>query len=184
MQTSFLHPPFGFALFFLRSVAPDKPYVDKVTGKVMEPVTTMQIYKGAIPFLFIQLVMVSVLIAFPQLVTGSLDKKVQVDMDAIGAQMRESLGSGAGYGGAEAAGGSDWSSGSAWGDGGSESGAAKPEGADAGWGNDSAWGDESSATEPATPGSEAAPAAPAAPATEGYGADDPMKAMQDALKTQ
>ena len=80
--------------------------------------------------------------------------------------------------------GSDWSSGSAWGDGGSESGAAKPEGADAGWGNDSAWGDESSATEPATPGSEAAPAAPAAPATEGYGADDPMKAMQDALKTQ
>ena len=184
MQTSFLHPPFGFALFFLRSVAPDKPYVDKVTGKVMDPVTTMQIYKGAIPFLFIQLVMVSVLIAFPQLVTGSLDKKVQVDMDAIGAQMRESLGSGAGYGGAEAAGGSDWSSGSAWGDGGSESGAAKPEGADAGWGNDSAWGDESSATEPATPGSEAAPAAPAAPATEGYGADDPMKAMQDALKTQ
>ena len=184
MQTSFLHPPFGFALFFLRSVAPDKPYVDKVTGKVMDPVTTMQIYKGAIPFLFIQLVMVSVLIAFPQLVTGNLDKKVQVDMDAIGAQMRESLGSGAGYGGAEAAGGSDWSSGSAWGDGGSESGAAKPEGADAGWGNDSAWGDESSATEPATPGSEAAPATPAAPATEGYGADDPMKAMQDALKTQ
>ncbi|HAJ12465.1 MAG TPA: C4-dicarboxylate ABC transporter, partial [Comamonadaceae bacterium] len=39
MQTSFLHPPFGFALFFLRSVAPDKPYVDRVTNKVMEPVT-------------------------------------------------------------------------------------------------------------------------------------------------
>ncbi|MEG0141319.1 MAG: TRAP transporter large permease subunit, partial [Comamonas sp.] len=58
MQTSFMHPPFGFALFFLRSVAPDKQYVDKVTHKVIEPVTTMQIYKGAIPFVLIQLVMV------------------------------------------------------------------------------------------------------------------------------
>jgi TRAP-type mannitol/chloroaromatic compound transport system permease large subunit len=43
MQTSFMHPPFGFALFFLRSVAPEKQYVDRVTKKVMEPVTTMQI---------------------------------------------------------------------------------------------------------------------------------------------
>ena len=92
MQTSFMHPPFGFALFYLRSVAPEKPYVDKVTGKVMQPVTTMEIYKGAIPFLVLQLVMVAVLIAFPGLVTGSLDKKVDVDMDAVGAQMRDSLG--------------------------------------------------------------------------------------------
>ena len=64
MQTSFLHPPFGFALFFLRSVAPASPYVDRVTGQLMQPVTTMQIYKGAIPFLLIQLFMVGVLIAF------------------------------------------------------------------------------------------------------------------------
>ncbi|MDO5086672.1 MAG: TRAP transporter large permease subunit [Comamonadaceae bacterium] len=92
MQTSFLHPPFGFALFFLRSVAPDKPYVDRVTGKVMQPVTTMQIYKGAVPFLLIQLVMVGVLIAFPQLVTGNLDAKVNVDLDAVAEQMRQSLG--------------------------------------------------------------------------------------------
>ena len=40
MQTSFMHPPFGFALFYLRSVAPKEPYKDKVTGKTMEPVTT------------------------------------------------------------------------------------------------------------------------------------------------
>ena len=98
MQTSFLHPPFGFALFFLRSVAPDKPYVDKVTGRVMDPVTTMQIYKGAIPFLFLQLTMVAALIFFPQLVTGSLDEKVDVDMDAVGAQMLENLGTQQGYG--------------------------------------------------------------------------------------
>ena len=101
MQTSFMHPPFGFALFFLRSVAPDKPYVDRVTKRVMDPVTTMQIYKGAIPFLIIQLFMVGVMIAFPQLVTGSLDKQVDYDMKAIGEQMRESLepdGSSGGYG--------------------------------------------------------------------------------------
>ncbi len=91
MQTSFLHPPFGFALFFLRSVAPEKPYVDQVTGKVMDPVTTMQIYKGAIPFVFIQLIMVGILIAYPGLVTGNLDKKVDVNMKAIGAQMMQDL---------------------------------------------------------------------------------------------
>ena len=91
MQTSFLHPPFGFALFYLRSVAPEKPYVDHVTGKTMAPVTTMQIYKGAIPFLLLQLTMVGVLIAFPGLVTGNLDKQVKVDMKAVGAQMMEQL---------------------------------------------------------------------------------------------
>jgi len=91
MQTSFMHPPFGFALFYLRSVAPDKPYVDAHTGKTMEPVTTMQIYKGAIPFLLLQLVMVGVLIAFPALVTGGLDKQVKVDMDAVGEQMMKDL---------------------------------------------------------------------------------------------
>jgi TRAP-type mannitol/chloroaromatic compound transport system permease large subunit len=91
MQTSFMHPPFGFALFFLRSVAPEKPYVDRVTRKIMEPVTTMQIYRGAIPFLLIQLTMVGLLIAFPQLVTGSLDKKQEYNMESIGEQMRDSL---------------------------------------------------------------------------------------------
>ncbi|HRO51540.1 MAG TPA: TRAP transporter large permease subunit [Alicycliphilus sp.] len=91
MQTSFLHPPFGFALFYLRSVAPDKPYVDSHTGKTMEPVTTMQIYKGAIPFLVLQLSMVAILIAFPGLVTSNLDKQVNVDMKAVGEQMLEQL---------------------------------------------------------------------------------------------
>ncbi|MFI5446727.1 TRAP transporter large permease subunit [Polaromonas sp. UC242_47] len=91
MQTSFMHPPFGFALFFLRSVAPEKQYVDRVTQKVMEPVTTMQIYRGAIPFVLIQLTMVGVLIAFPQIVTGALDKAVNVNLEDVGAQMRDSL---------------------------------------------------------------------------------------------
>ncbi|WP_024537346.1 TRAP transporter large permease [Comamonas badia] len=91
MQTSFLHPPFGFALFYLRSVAPEKPYVDSHTGKLMEPVTTMQIYKGAIPFLLLQLAMVALVIAFPALVTGGLDKPVKMDMKAVEQQMLQDL---------------------------------------------------------------------------------------------
>jgi len=67
MQTSFMHPPFGFALFYLRSVAPARDYIDKLTGLRMSPVTTGQIYWGAIPFVLIQLVMVGLLIAFPQM---------------------------------------------------------------------------------------------------------------------
>jgi TRAP-type mannitol/chloroaromatic compound transport system permease large subunit len=67
MQTSFMHPPFGFALFYLRSVAPTREYIDKITQKRTLPVTTGQIYWGAIPFVCIQLVMVALLIAFPQM---------------------------------------------------------------------------------------------------------------------
>ncbi|MDO8931986.1 MAG: TRAP transporter large permease subunit [Rhodocyclaceae bacterium] len=68
MQTSFMHPPFGFALFYLRSVAPTSAYKDTQTGKLTEPVTTGQIYWGAIPFVVIQMIMVGLVIAFPQLV--------------------------------------------------------------------------------------------------------------------
>jgi TRAP-type mannitol/chloroaromatic compound transport system permease large subunit len=68
MQTSFMHPPFGFALFYLRSVAPRESYVDKVTGRRMAPVTTSDIYWGAIPFLVIQLIMVGLLMVVPSLV--------------------------------------------------------------------------------------------------------------------
>ena len=81
MQTSFMHPPFGFALFYLRSVAPVDDYDDKVTGKRLLKVTTGQIYRGAIPFVLIQIVMVALVIAFPKLVTGGLDKPVEVDVD-------------------------------------------------------------------------------------------------------
>ncbi len=60
MQTSFMHPPFGFALFYLRSVAPPE-------------VKTSQIYWGAVPFLGIQLTVVALIIAFPGLVSFALD---------------------------------------------------------------------------------------------------------------
>jgi TRAP-type mannitol/chloroaromatic compound transport system permease large subunit len=83
MQTSFMHPPFGFALFYLRSVAPAKEYIDKVTGIKTPPVTTMQIYWGAVPFVCIQVIMVGLVIAFPQMVTSGLDKASAVDLDTI-----------------------------------------------------------------------------------------------------
>ncbi|MBK1641295.1 C4-dicarboxylate ABC transporter [Chromatium okenii] len=60
MQTSFMHPPFGFALFYLRSVAPPQ-------------IRTADIYWGAVPFLLVQVLMVGLIISFPQLVNWNLD---------------------------------------------------------------------------------------------------------------
>jgi tripartite ATP-independent transporter DctM subunit len=60
LQTSFMHPPFGFALFYLRSVAPPQ-------------VRTSEIYWGAVPFLCLQVLMVAMIVAFPQLVSWGLD---------------------------------------------------------------------------------------------------------------
>jgi len=85
MQTSFMHPPFGFALFYLRSVAPDKEYIDKITRKPIAPVTTMQIYWGAVPFVIIQIVMVGLIIAFPGIV--SRDKQEKIDLDKVKIEM-------------------------------------------------------------------------------------------------
>jgi len=79
MQTSFLHPPFGFALFFLRSVAPTSDYRDAVTGQTVAKVTTGQIYWGAVPFVAIQLLMVGLIIAFPNIVSGGLASKQLLD---------------------------------------------------------------------------------------------------------
>jgi len=79
MQTSFMHPPFGFALFYLRSVAPAKAYIDKITKRNVEPVTTGQIYWGSVPFVLIQVLMVGLIIAFPDLVSGGLAKKEKID---------------------------------------------------------------------------------------------------------
>ncbi|TCS34022.1 tripartite ATP-independent transporter DctM subunit [Paucimonas lemoignei] len=69
MQTSFMHPPFGFALFFLRSVAPKE-------------VKTSDIYWGAVPFVLIQIIMVALIILFPQIVSVSekTDMKEQIEL--------------------------------------------------------------------------------------------------------
>jgi tripartite ATP-independent transporter DctM subunit len=83
MQTSFMHPPFGFALFYLRSVAAKDPYVDKVTGRTIAGITTGQIYMGAIPFVCIQVIMVALVIIFPEMVTANLDHGTGIDPNTI-----------------------------------------------------------------------------------------------------
>jgi TRAP-type mannitol/chloroaromatic compound transport system permease large subunit len=66
LQTSFLTPPLGFSLFFLRSVAPSSSYVDRVSGATVEGVTTRQIYTGGLPFIVIQMLLVVLLLVVPQ----------------------------------------------------------------------------------------------------------------------
>ncbi|MCO5101638.1 MAG: TRAP transporter large permease subunit [Burkholderiaceae bacterium] len=100
MQTSFMHPPFGFALFYLRSVAPAVEYTDRVTGRRIAPVTIGDIYRGAIPFVVIQLIMVAMVIGFPGLVTGGLERAKKIDLDTIELEAPAGgYGSGGGYGG-------------------------------------------------------------------------------------
>jgi len=70
MQTSFLTPPFGFSLFYLRSVAPKE-------------VTTGHLYRGAVPFIVLQLLMVAVLIAWPELVRHESAEEAAV-ISAVG----------------------------------------------------------------------------------------------------
>ncbi len=90
MQTSFMHPPFGFALFYLRSVAPRDTFIDRVTGKRTEGVTTGQIYWGAMPFVVIQVMMVLLVILFPAMVmhykgvgTGIDPNKVNIEIPQL-----------------------------------------------------------------------------------------------------
>jgi len=90
MQTSFLHPPFGFALFYLRSVAPRESFLDRVTGKLTPGITTGQIYWGAVPFVLIQLIAVVSVIMFPSMVMhyksglSTIDpNKVQINIPQI-----------------------------------------------------------------------------------------------------
>jgi len=88
MQTSFMHPPFGFALFYLRSVAPHEDYIDKVTQKPIKKITIEQIYWGAVPFVVIQVLMVGLIIAFPSLVSSGLGKEPTVDAEQVFQQMQ------------------------------------------------------------------------------------------------
>lgn len=83
MQTSFMHPPFGFALFYLRSVAPRDTFIDRITGKRTEGVTTGQIYWGAVPFVVIQVIMVVLVILFPAMVMHYKGVGTGVDPDKV-----------------------------------------------------------------------------------------------------
>lgn len=83
MQTSFMHPPFGFALFYLRSVAAKEDYIDKITHKKIAKVTTGQIYWGSVPFIIMQLIMVGIVLAFPGMVTHYKSTLSTVDPNTV-----------------------------------------------------------------------------------------------------
>ena len=70
IQTSFMHPPFGFALFYLRGIAPPS-------------VKTSDIYWGAIPWVFLQVILVAIVILWPGSVTYWIDKVSNVDPSKI-----------------------------------------------------------------------------------------------------
>ncbi|HXC38462.1 MAG TPA: TRAP transporter large permease subunit, partial [Burkholderiales bacterium] len=70
MQTSFMHPPFGFALFYLRGIAP-------------KGVKSSDIYWGALPWVGLQLLLVAIVVFWPGLVTSFIDKDVDVDIKKI-----------------------------------------------------------------------------------------------------
>ncbi len=72
LQTSFLTPPFGFALFYMRSVSPAQAYADKVTGRTIAGVTTADIYRGAVSFIVLQVIMLAVVVMFPALPSRSI----------------------------------------------------------------------------------------------------------------
>lgn len=101
MQTSFMHPPFGFALFYLRSVAPKEDYTDHVTGKLTAKVTTGQIYWGSVPFIIIQLFMVAAVLLFPGLVTHYRADLSGVDPDTVQIDLGTTYGDDFGYGSSE-----------------------------------------------------------------------------------
>ena len=83
MQTSFMHPPFGFALFYLRGIA-DTLFKE---GRLEKPVKSSDIYMGSIPWVIMQLVLVVIVIFVPETVTVFLDKEVQVDLDKVVIEM-------------------------------------------------------------------------------------------------
>ncbi len=83
LQTSFLTPPFGFALFYLRSVAPKADYIDKITKVRLPAFKTGDIYKGAVAFVTLQVLMVAVIIWKPGIVTYGLGEVKKLDVKNV-----------------------------------------------------------------------------------------------------
>jgi TRAP-type mannitol/chloroaromatic compound transport system permease large subunit len=83
LQTSFLTPPFGFALFYLRSVAPKTDYMDRITNVKIPALKTGDIYKGAIAFVALQLIMVAAILYKPEIVTYGLGEVKVLDVKGV-----------------------------------------------------------------------------------------------------
>ncbi|MCO5731845.1 TRAP transporter large permease subunit [Rhizobium sp. SSA_523] len=166
LQTSFLTPPFGFSLFFLRSIAPVGNWVDKVTGKTMPPVKTTEIYRGVFPYIVIQFIMIMVVIFFPGLVLHYKEEHPKAPADV----QIQLPGMGGPSGGANAPGGAPADSNNPFGlpplkmDGsgsGSNSGMPQLGLPPLNFGGPANPGTPATPNTPAAPGTPAAPAAPA-----------------------
>ncbi|MEX0345335.1 MAG: TRAP transporter large permease subunit [Rhizobiaceae bacterium] len=100
LQASFLTPPFGFALFYLRSIAPMRQWKDDITGRMLPGVKTTEIYKGAVPFIIIQFLMILLIIAFPRLVTHykdgekPFDENLEIELPDLGGDLGNGNGDG------------------------------------------------------------------------------------------
>jgi tripartite ATP-independent transporter DctM subunit len=172
MQTSFMHPPFGFALFYLRSVAPAKAYMDRVSKRMIDGITTGQIYWGAVPFVMIQVLMIALVIAFPQMVMVYKAGESKVDPRQIQIIVPEEQPMSPGSPDASR-GGSPPSSGA-------------QEQEDAEKAIEKAFGPGSGAEEPKSDANAPGPAgaAPAAAGSAPAADDDPTKALERALRDQ
>jgi hypothetical protein len=83
LQTSFLTPPFGFALFYLRSVAPKDAYVDPVTKANVAPLSTVDIYKGSLAFVALQVAMVAAVMVEPKIIMAGLGEPQVLDVENV-----------------------------------------------------------------------------------------------------
>lgn len=98
LQTSFLTPPFGFALFYLRSISPKEAWDDEVTGERIEGIKTIEIYKGVLPYIVIQFAAILIVIFFPQLVTHYRGEVQELDLENIQIDFGNGAGGGLGTG--------------------------------------------------------------------------------------
>jgi GntP family gluconate:H+ symporter len=83
LQTSFLTPPFGFALFYLRSVAAKTDYVDKITGVRIGALKTVDIYRGSVAFVALQCIMVGALLWKPEIALSALGTQKVLDVQNV-----------------------------------------------------------------------------------------------------
>ncbi len=79
LQTAYLTPPFGFALFYLRSVVPVADEAGAPGEPVRRGIDTLQIYRGVLPFIAIQVIVMALVVAYPVLALGLVKKPVLLD---------------------------------------------------------------------------------------------------------
>jgi TRAP-type mannitol/chloroaromatic compound transport system permease large subunit len=95
LQTSFLTPPFGYALFFLRSVAPRSAHVDAASGRRVPGVSTQDIYVGAMPFVAVQVLVMAAVIVWPSLIRLEGERTPKLDEAATEIMLEQAIAAGA-----------------------------------------------------------------------------------------